>query len=478
MKIKSRLLGSLFIFIVLASMIPVTSLAQKNPFGANQEPEPSPAKQTADNYNLFLPTVAQPPSHSSVFGVEMDSVREGSLLDLATQANVQWVRRNGVFWNQIERTEGMRDWSSMADLESEMALLSQNGMNLVMIVRGVPEWAQADGGHICGPIAQDKFGAFANFMQALVSRYSQAPYHVKYWELGNEPDAPYISDSSPFGCWGEDGNKYYGGGKYGKMLKAVYPAIKAADPEAQVLVGGLLMDCDPDNPPPGRTCTMSKFLEGILQEDAGDSFDGVSFHSYDYYGYLGAYSNPNWGGAYNTTGPVLDIKANLLNRILARYGESDKYLMATETALLCDESEPICGADYETTKAIYAAQTYTKSLVSRVKSSIWYSYTNPWRSTNLIQSSNPMPAYYAFQTVSKRLSNTIFRQKIAMSGVSAYEFTRNGDRVWIAWALDGQDHSLRLSNPPARMWDLYGNSLPVGESITIGMLPVYLEWDN
>jgi alpha-L-arabinofuranosidase len=366
----------------------------------------------------------------------------------------------------------------MADLENEMAVLNQNGMELVLIVRGVPEWARAAGGHVCGPIAQNKYGAFASFMNELVSRYSRAPYYVKYWELGNEPDAPFISDSSPFGCWGNEEDPYYGGGYYGEMLRVVYPAIKEGNPDSQVLVGGLLMDCDPENPPAGKSCTMSKFLEGILQEGAGDSFDGVSFHSYEYYGYLGAYSNPNWNGAYNTTGPVLDIKANFLYRILESYGKSDKYLMATENALLCDESKPICGDDYETTKAIYAAQTYTKSLMSQVKSSIWYSYTDPWRSTNLIQNSKPTPAYYAFQTVSERLSNTIFHQKIAITGISAYEFTLYGDRVWIAWSLDGQDQSLSLSNPPIRMWDLYGSSITVGQNLTIGMLPVYLEWDD
>jgi len=478
MKTKNKLIGSVLLISVIASMIPVSGLAQTAINGVNQEPEPLPVYQESENFNLFLPTVAQPPSHPMVMGVEMDSVREGSLLDLASQANVKWVRRNGVFWDQIERTEGIRDWSWMAELENEMAVLHQNGMELVLIVRGVPEWAQAEGGHICGPIAQDKFGAFANFMQELVSRYSRAPYYVKYWELGNEPDAPFINDSSPFGCWVSSENEYYGGRKYGEMLQAVYPAIKAANSEAQVLVGGLLMDCDPDNPPAGKDCTMSKFLEDILQVGAGDSFDGVSFHTYDYYGYLGAYSNPNWNGAFNTTGPVLETKADFLYQVLDRYGKSDKYLMATETALLCDVSKPICNEDYETTKAIYAAQTYVQSLVSRVRSSIWYSYTNPWRSTNLIQSSNPTPAYYAFQTVSERLSNTIFRQKIAISSISAYEFTRNGDRVWIAWSLDGQDHSLRLSTPPTSVWDLYGSSLAVGQNITIGMLPVYLEWDD
>lgn len=475
MKTFSILCKVCLVSALLLLFVPNSAFAGTSLPGISQEPSPSPANQATDIYTLFLPSIAQFPSSSTALGVEMDSVAEGKLLDLANQASVKWVRRNGVLWNEIEQNEGVRDWASMAALEREMVLLSQNGMELVLIIRGVPEWARADGGHICGPIAQDKFNAFAGFMHELVSRYSSPPYNVRYWELGNEPDSEFISDTSPFGCWGDSGNRYYGGGKYGKMLKVVYPEIKAANPDAQVLIGGLLMDCDPSNPPPGRTCTMSKFLEGILQEGAGNSFDGVSYHSYDYYGFLGAYSNPNWNGAYNTTGPVIQIKANFLNSVLNRYGYHDKYLMATETALLCGD---LCDDDYETTKAIYAAQNYALSMISRLTTSIWYSYTNPWRSTYLIQSSNPKPAYFALQTANEKLSNTTFRQKVNIPGLSVYEFSRNGDRIWIAWSLDGSDHPITIPDPPTGMWDLYGNSLPVNTGIHIGMLPIYLEWNS
>lgn len=464
------------ILMILLGFVPDSSLAQNLVRGTNQEISPAPSSnQETTTHTLYLPTISQPPSIHPVFGVEMSSVSQGTLLDMASRAGIKWVRRNGVLWNEIEAVEGVRDWSSMANLESEMTILNQRGMELVLIIRGVPEWARTDGGHICGPIAQDKFGAFANFMYELVSRYSQPPYNVRYWELGNEPDSEFISNTSPFGCWGDSGNRYYGGGRYGKMLKAVYPEIKAADPDAHVLVGGLLMDCDPNNPPPGRTCTMSKFLEGILQEGAGNFFDGVSFHSYDYYGFLGAYSNPNWNAAYNTTGPAIQIKANFLYSVLERYGFHDKYLMATETALLCSIS---CGDDYETTKAIYATQNYALSLITRLRSSIWYSYTNPWRSTYLIQSSIPKPAYYALQTVSEKLSNSAFRQKITISGLSVYEFTVNGDRIWIAWSLDGLDHAINLPVPPVRMWDMFGNPISINNETVIGMQPVYLEWND
>ena len=456
------------------------SYAQNDFPGIIQDSTPPPSNRLlSTTHQLFLPAVSQAPSTLPVLGVEMSSISQGPLLDLATEAGIKWVRRNGVLWNEIEEVEGIRDWSSLAALEPEMVLLSERGMKLVLIVRGVPEWARAEGGHICGPIAPDKFSAFASFMNELVNRYSQPPYNVQYWEIGNEPDAPFISDTSPFGCWGDSGNRYYGGGKYGKMLEVIYPQIKAADPNAQVLIGGLLLDCDPINPPAGRTCTISKFLEGILQEGAGNSFDGVSFHSYDYYnGILGSYSNANWHGSSTTTGPILDLKAAFLKSVLERYGHPEKYLLMTETALLCNDQYQTCAEDYELTKAIYAVQNYTESLTSQLAASIWYSYTNPWRFTSLITSSTPKPAYYAYQVLNEHLLDTIYRGKIDIEGLAVYEFARNGDRLWVAWAVNEQGRTIRLPNAPAQMWDLFGNPIPVNNEINIGIQPVYLEWND
>jgi len=98
-------------------------------------------------------------------------------------------------------------------------------------------------------------------------------------------------------------DEYYGGGYYAEMLKAVYPAIKEADPQAQVLIGGLLLDCDPTHPPEGKDCKPSKFLEGILKNDGGDYFDIISFHGY-----------PPYSGA--------DIGGGLYNDVHHPYWES------------------------------------------------------------------------------------------------------------------------------------------------------------
>ncbi|HEX9090337.1 MAG TPA: hypothetical protein VF831_02555, partial [Anaerolineales bacterium] len=167
-----------------------------------------------------------------------------------------------------------------------------NHITPIMLIGDTPDWALKTG-FTCGAVAQDKFPALANFAYDLVKRYSVPPFNVRYWELWNEPDAAGL-----LGCWGDPTDRdYYGGYYYGQMIKAVYPSIKLADPQAQVLVGGLLLDCNPDPnfpQPPPKDCTPSKFLKGILESGAGPYFEGVSFHAYDYYSGTGTYWNPNW----------------------------------------------------------------------------------------------------------------------------------------------------------------------------------------
>jgi len=464
------------ILLVIINMIPISGLAQADLTGFVQETPPFRVEQITAENTIFIPVVLQPPGKPSVFGVEMESDWNGLLLDLASQAGVNWVRRNGIEWQLVEVVEGTRDWAVMAALESEMTTLSQNDIELVLIVRGVPDWAQTEDGNICGPIAQPKFVAFASFLSELVSRYSQPPYNVRYWEIGNEPDFPYSERDIPFGCWGDASDPYYGGGYYGEMLKVVYPSIKAADPDAQVLVGGLLMDCDPNNPPPDKDCTSTKFLEGILLAGAGSAFDGVSFHAYDYYnGTLGSYCNPNWQGSSTTTGPILDLKASFLNSVLEQYGHSHKYLMNTENALLCNNYH--CDDTFEMTKAIYVAQSYAESLASKVSTAIWYSYTGSWQATNLVEgSNNPKRAYYAFQAASQILRDTKFTQKIQIEGLTVYEFYGRGDRKWILWSTDGQPQHVLLPELPVHMWDLLGKPVTPTRELDIGVLPVYLEW--
>jgi hypothetical protein len=211
-------------------------------------------------------------------------------------------------------------------------------------------------------------------MSDLVERYSIPPYSVNYWEIWNEPEISpeQIDPESGWGCWGDSNDEYYGGGYYAQMLAVVYPAMKSANPNVQVLVGGLLLDCDPVNPPSGKDCTPARFIEGILRGGGGAYFDGISFHAYDYYDGVG-YQNGNWHSAWNTTGPVQIAKAAYLRSLLdsAEFGVKGKYLINTEVALLCDTC--IDDQAFEKVKANYVAEAYATTLSEDLKVA-WYTW--------------------------------------------------------------------------------------------------------
>jgi hypothetical protein len=433
---------------------------------------------------LYLPLVMRNFPLQTIFGAEMAKLTSGGGLDQMVAANISWTRRNAVVWSSVEPTEGTRKWSALAGLESELQDASSKGMRVILIVRSTPAWAQKVAGSFCGPIKAEKLAAFGSFMGDLVARYSVPPYNVKYWELWNEPDVDpsLVIPTSEFGCWGDQSDAYYGGGYYAEMLKAAYPQIKAADPQAQVLVGGLLLDCDPR---PGAGCAAvgnsdlpPKFLEGILLVGGGGPyFDGVSFHAYDYYqGQSGHYSNSNWQSAWNTTGPVLVAKTQFIQGLLSQYGVSGKFLMNTESALLCDSCSN--NPAFETTKAYYVAQAYAAAIAQGLRANIWFSVLG-WRNSGLLNSDlSPRPAYTAFQFARSELRNATWMRNVTeYTGVKGYEFQRSERRIWGLWSLDGGTHSISLSDVPLAAWDALGNSLPVAASMDIDLNPLYLEWN-
>jgi hypothetical protein len=435
-------------------------------------------------FTIYLPLVMRNFPLQTIFGVEMAQITTGGGLDQVAAANTTWVRRNAVLWSSVEPSDGTFNWSALAGLDSELQNASNNGIQVILIVRSTPQWARkiAGTGPSCGPISQAKLPAFGIFMRALVARYSVAPYNVKYWEMGNEPDidSSLVAGDSVYGCWGDQTDAYYGGGYYAKMLKAAYPQIKAADPHAQVLVGGLLLDCDPRGTPsvcasltPPHTDKPAKFLEGILLGGGGPYFDGVSFHAYDvYWGALGQYGVPNWNTAWNTTGPTVIAKAGFINSVLTAYGYSDKFLMNTETALLCDSCSN--DATFETTKAYYVAQVYAAALAQGLRANIWYNVLGGWNNSGLINH----PAYTAYQFARSELRDAVFVREITeYAGVKGYEYNRGDLRIWVLWSLDGDTHSITLSGAPLAAWDALGNVVSPAASMDVTWNPLYLEWN-
>jgi hypothetical protein len=250
----------------------------------------------------------------------------------------------------------------------------------------------------------------------------------------------------------------------------------------------LLLDCDPDNPPidpasgAPKFCTPARFLEGILANGGGDYFDGVSFHSYDYYlNELGKYGNGNWSSMWNTTGPVLQAKASFLRNVLENYGYMDKFLINTELALICgrDGKEPECNTDeYNLTKAYYMAEASAAGLSIGMSGNVWYSLRG-WRGSALVGARlKPNQAYDAFEFTLQQQHGAVFLSEVtSLPGVKGYEFQKpDGTRVWLLRSLDGEAHQVSLPSPPQAIFDVFGQAIPASQEISITLAPVYVEW--
>ncbi len=425
-------------------------------------------------------------------GVEIHRLAD---IDLVQGLGAAWVRRNALQWARVEPVEGERNWEAVAGLEAELQEMASRGIQVILVVRDTPAWAQQVPGSACGPASPESLDAFAAFLHDAVLRYSAPPFSVRYWELGNEPDVDValVAPTSQFGCWGDAGDlEYYGGAYYGEMLKVVYPQIKLADPAAQVVVGGLLMNCNPVQPPenpPGSgqfmDCTPSRFLEGILESGAGNFFDGVAFHAYDYYyDTLGKYGNTNWRSGWSSTGPVVEAKVGYVRSLLASYGVMDKFLMNTETALLCgrDGTEPQCQTEeFALTKAYYVVEAFTIGRSLDLEANIWYSVSG-WRGSGLVDASAGgdaarLPAYNALQVYLSLLDEAAFWREITDTpGVRIYEFRQGTQVIWVAWSQDGGEHLLPLPSVPQSVLDVMGQSLEATSEVAVTIAPIYLIW--
>lgn len=477
MKIKNIL----FLFFICAIFLLITLVPLNIKAQSISQNLQNSTIEIDDIYTIYLPSLLKNYPRTNVFGITMAQLTEAQGIIPIAEAGTTWTRRS-LNWAEIEPIEGQRNWNT--NFEQELIRANNLGIRTILIIENTPSWALKPGFN-CGPVASDKFPLFGNFVYDTVKRYSVEPYNVQYWELWNEPDV-----AGFLGCWGDPNDKkYYGGKYYGQMLTYVYTKFKEANPLSQVLVGGLLLDCDPNNPPSGRTCVESKFLQGILEAGGGPYFDGVSFHAYDYYRSLGQYGNSNWNSSSNANGPVSIKKSEYLTDILNRYGVSSKYLLNTETALfygpnvdypLCVEDAP---PELEETKAYYVIHSYATSVAYKYRANIWYAAFGGRCAAMFNSDLSPLPAFNAYRFAINKLEEANFiRDVTEFSGIMGYEFQIPGRKLWVIWSKDGLDHPITLPKEPVLINKVGPDGIAVQiantVSLTVGLSPYFIEFSN
>jgi len=162
--------------------------------------------------------------------------------------------RDEVGWGAIEREKGRLAMPSQYDAYVRKA--ASEGLNVLLILDYANPFYD-DGDRPRSPEAIEGFCRYAEFV---VRHFGK---DVRLYEVWNEWD---IGIGLP--------KKYDKGGSaedYVKLLKAVYPRIKAADPGATVIAGASTSGA-----------VKRGWLEDVVKLGALDSCDAISIHSYNY----------------------------------------------------------------------------------------------------------------------------------------------------------------------------------------------------
>lgn len=442
------------------------------------------AQETFEDKKIFLPIVKNGERDKTVFGMEIVTLNEDRIKK-AEESGTYWVRTIAFSWAKIEpirKDPPEYNWDAVD--ENYLKELNKKGLKTIAIIYHTPTWAEKIPGETCGPIHETKLDAYSQFVKAVVSRYGFSDYNIKYWEFINEPDAPWAGpfDSDIiFGCWGDTSDgRYYGGEYYAEMLKFAYPAVKSIDPNGQVVLGGLLIGCDPTFNP--VACPAGNFFRGILENGGGDFFDIANYHAYAWFGYNKIMDETDTIWEYR--GGAVKGKANYLEEIMEDYGIS-KPMILSEAALVCDAHSDCDDTeekleDFYEYQADYIMRLFSSSKTIGLLGSIWHKLDgDSWRYTGLLNNNNePKPAYNAFQFMTQEMQGTtVLGESTDYSGVTTYRFSASDKQIWVMWSTDQSDKAVNLPLNTIRVLDKYGTVIyysPIPSRITINR-PVYVE---
>ena len=211
-----------------------------------------------------------------------------------------WVRVD-LDWSVVQAAgPDSYDWSAM---DSHVALARGAGLRLLPVVSFSPRWL--DGG--AAPATPAAVEAYARFLGAAVARYR--PLGIRAWEIWNEPNLS--------GFWAPAPDPV----AYARLLAAAHAAVKAADPGALVISGGLspAPGTGPDGGPIAHFGATA-FLESVYANGAAGTFDALCFHPYSWP------RMPDtlipWSGWSMMAGPIRDL--------MVAHGDGAKRIWMTE----------------------------------------------------------------------------------------------------------------------------------------------------
>ena len=303
-------------------------------------------------------------------------------LGMMADAGIAWARTNWA-WKDLQPQVGPFDYTHL-DMVAEIA--AKHGIKLLPILTAVPAWSstapdqlKAERGNL-SPV--DRYrpkdaADWLHYVRNVVERYDgdgvdDAPGspQLNDWEVWNEPNLAQFWPPSPNVA------------EYLALLKSTYQAIKAANPAATVVLGGLANA--------GMNADGSSYLQALYDLGGRPYFDVVSIH---------VYSHPSNGLA-----PIQQVVTSV-RATMAINGDTNKPLWLTEIGW-SDAPNAWGGqtvSQYD--MALFLKAVYTSPLPADLI--FWYNFRNIFPNSSDVEHNfglinadfSPKPAYEAYKAL-------------------------------------------------------------------------------
>jgi hypothetical protein len=385
-------------------------------------------------------------------------------------------------WGDIQSSAGAAyNWTT---LDAFVQAYQQAGFrNLTLMLSSHAAWADIDppsSGHRGNIFPKPEYeGAYAAFVQAVVERYDFD---------GNNDMPGLLAPVQQFGLEAEYSTFWPGdAASYVKLMGLAYPALKAANPNAKLLIAGLLMAGTFEGYPSAEqiqarlaspdTRIFDKSASDIaLVLDHPERFDAIDFHALSHTSEIPTtvswlrsemsrrgYTKPiwigdTWGGAgLNGWGPaattgILEYPATV----------TDRPNIAATLNALANTNDPGHNAAIAWIRAESASGTVRKVALATslgvaginmgntedwepLMLTLGAAGTSPWqgmldRNLLTMQVTGYRPSYYALKQISALLGQTASAERLATFDNATYVLRFNlqgGSRAYVAWADTG-----------------------------------------
>jgi hypothetical protein len=286
----------------------------------------------------------------------------------AVVKNIRRMARAGVesmrtqfSWEAAEPAPGLLRWDRF---DAIVRAASERRIDLLPVVYVTPQWASSRPDRVDFAVFPPSDpSTYSRFLGALIGRYGPSGSFwtenpdlprrpIRQWQVWNEVSASYF--------WGAPDYRR----SYPEFLKAVYPAIHAADPGAKVVIAGLTSFLQQT----GRTSTSWADLRAFYRNGVRRYFDVLALHPF----------------SRTLDGVVKTVQFN--RRVMRRFNDARKPIWLTELSFPASRGKiprrKYLGLEVTSEQQRrLLADAYRRFIVSRplrVKRAFWYEWASTY----------------------------------------------------------------------------------------------------